>query len=98
MDSSGESTVIPPSASILRLQGHPDVDRSDERPGRGLADVDALGSDQFTGFAIEGDPGLRHAAELHLLNGSARGRVHDGGYDAHPRGASEATPDLSSLA
>lgn len=38
---------------------------------------------KFTGLKVEGGPWLWHASEGHRLDRLARGRVHNGGLDAH---------------
>ncbi len=85
------------SRLALRLRGHPDINGCYELTGRGLADVDAFCRDEFASFKIEADPGFRHAGELHLLDGSTSGRVHDRGDDAHSAAATDQITDLSSL-
>ena len=45
--------------------------------------MDSIGSNEFSGCEVEGYPWLGHPPKGHLLNWLARGRVHDGGDDAH---------------
>lgn len=47
--------------------------------------MDAIGGDQLTSFQIEAGPWFGHATEGHLLNGLARGGIHDGCDDTHRR-------------
>ena len=67
----------------LLFRRHPDGDGHDDPAGGRLADLDPIGGHQFAGFERKGCPRLGHAAERHLLDRLASGRVHDGCDDCH---------------
>lgn len=65
------------------LGRYPDFHWSNELAGSRFADMDSVGRNLFARFEMERHPRLGHALELHLLDGQARRRIHDGCYDAH---------------
>ncbi len=70
-------------APCSTLWGHPDFDWRCEFSRCWLANLNPVRGHKFTGLKVEGGPWLWHASEGHRLDRLARGRVHNGGLDAH---------------
>lgn len=83
---------------LFGLGCDPDLDRCDEFSRRGLADMDAIGGDEFPALQVEAGPGLGHTAKGHFLDGLAGGRIHDGGDDTHRQADNDGRACLSMAA